>query len=68
MSADPPECANDISPNPLAMYCKTPNYLKSYTSMFKNRFTPPNVCMRSICRQCNYHYCFADKVIILCYY
>ena len=37
-----------MPPNPLAMYCKTSNSLKNSTSMFKNRFAPLNVCIRSI--------------------
>ena len=29
--------------NLLAMYCKTSNSLKNYSSTFKNKFTPSNV-------------------------
>ena len=35
-------------PNPPAMYCKTSNSLNNYTFMFKNRFIPHNVCIRSM--------------------
>ena len=37
-----------LPPDPLAMYCKTFNSLKKFTFMFKYRFTPPNVCIRSM--------------------
>ena len=54
-------------PNLLAMYCKTSNSLTNYTFMFKYRFTPPNVGIRSMqakqlsllfCRQGNNLYTF----------
>ena len=84
MSADTPECAklNHLKITIFGRTCplthkqctaRPPVLSKNYTFIFKYRFTPPNVCIISICRQSmHYHYCFADKVIIctllMCYY
>ena len=52
----------NMLPNPLAICFKTPKFPKNYTLILEYGFTRVTYAL-DLCRQCDYHYFFADNVI-----